>query len=66
MKTYEDFQRLIILDYSTCEVHIYLVAPNVDVDIVYVTNLGFSESNINWMIGKYKDININFHKEVLL
>lgn len=39
-------QKLIILDYANNVVHRYLVAPDVEVDAIYVSNLGFSDSNI--------------------
>ena len=56
-------QKLRILDYANNVVHRYLVAPDVEVDAIYVSNLGFSDSNIEWMVG---DFEVLEHKGILL
>ena len=54
--------KLIVLDYEDCSVHVYDVQSGVDIDDEYVDNLGFRLSNCSWMHG---NASIHFHKRTL-
>ncbi len=44
--------KLIILDYSSGVVHIYLVNNGLTIDEDYIENLGFNTNECSWMFGK--------------
>ena len=54
--------QLVVLDYSTSKVHLYIVDPKVVIDEDYVLSLGFKEKDIEWMYGKLQVIK---HKGIL-
>lgn len=49
-------EELVILDYSTCEIHLYKVKADEDVDESYIENLGHKSSCCSWMFGEFIDI----------
>ena len=55
--------QLVVLDYSTSKVHMYVIDPKVTVDEEYVLSLGFREKDIEWICGKLQVIK---HKGILL
>lgn len=55
--------QLVVLDYNTSKVHLYVIDPKVVVDEEYVLSLGFKEKDIEWMCGKLQVIK---HKGILL
>lgn len=56
-------EKLVILDYSTCEVHIYNVDRDAEIDDEYIGNLGYKLSQCSYMFAE--DIDIFQHKGVL-
>lgn len=56
-------EKLVILDYSTSEVHVYDVDSEANIDEEYLENLGYHCSNCSWMFGQ--EIGIIHHKGVL-
>lgn len=56
-------EKLVILNYSTCEVHIYNVDSETNVDETYIRELGHKPSECSWMFAG--DIEIIHHKGIL-
>lgn len=57
-------EELVIMDYSTSEVHFYKCASNVDIDDSHIRALGHNPDECFWMFGEF--INVINHKGVLL
>lgn len=51
--------KLIILDYCTAEVHIYLIDKELTIDEDYIEDLGFNTNSCSWMFGE--NISIEIH-----
>lgn len=51
-------KKLIILDYSSGEVHIYFVNNELTIDEEYIENLGFHTDECEWMFG---NLSIEIH-----
>lgn len=58
------WKRLTILDYSTCELHVYRINPDIIVDDMYIDKLGFHVSECEWMISD--KIDFITHKGILM
>ena len=54
--------KLVILDYSTCLMHLYRVDANVFVNPKFIRNLGYNPDNVVYMFG---DIETRNHKGIL-
>ena len=53
-------EELVILDYSTSEVHIYKINYETNVNEDYIRSLGHNPVECNWMFGE--NINVVKHK----
>lgn len=53
-------EELVVLDYSTYEVHFYKVKADENVDEAYIADLGHNPNCCSWMFGEF--INIIRHK----
>lgn len=51
---------LVILDYSTGEVHIYKVQEDKEIDSAYLDSLGYNPDDCYYMVGQF--INIIDHR----
>lgn len=58
-----NMRKLVILDYCNSTLNIYDVDSKVFIDESYITKLGYTISNCEWMCGI--GLEINYHKEVL-
>lgn len=57
-------EELMLMDYSTGEVHIYKIAQDLNVDYDYIKNvLGFNPDECAWMFHDY--IDVIRHREIL-
>ena len=56
-------ERLIILDYTTCNVDVYDVDSDADIDEEYISNIGYNTDNCYWMF--WEEMEVTFHKEIL-
>lgn len=56
-------EELVILDYSTSEVHIYKLDYDTDINEDYIKKLGFNINTCFWMFGT--NIKIIKHSEIL-
>ena len=56
-------EKLVILDYSVGEVHVYDIHPDTNIDEDFIKNLGFNISTISWMFSER--ISIVYHKKIL-
>ena len=55
-------EKLVILDYSTCTVHVHNLEREDPVTDEYIQDLGYDASECYWMAG---DVEIIHHKGVL-
>ena len=55
-------EKLVVLDYSTCTLHVYNIETEEHVSDDYIVNLGYNPDACYWMIG---DVEILYHKGVL-
>lgn len=55
-------EKLVILEYSTCTVHIHDIERSEPINDEYIDNLGYKSSDCLWMAG---DIEIIQHKGTL-
>ena len=55
-------QKLVILDYTNCEVHVYDVDDNVEIDYSLVADLGYNLSMCHYMAGVSSIIQ---HEEII-
>lgn len=53
-------EKLIILDFCNCEVHVYNIPSSLIVNEEYILSLGFRASECQWMFG---DMSIYFHRQ---
>ena len=63
MKT-KNIEKLIILNYASRQVHIYMVDSSADIDEEYIEKLGHNADECSWMFAE--DIEIISHKGILL
>lgn len=56
-------EKLIIMDYSVGEVHIYDVLPDTNIDEDFIRDLGFNINTCSWMFSN--TIEIVYHKEAI-
>ena len=55
-------ERLVVLDHETDTIHVYGLDREATIDEEYISNLGFSPINCNWMAG---EIEVVKHNEIL-
>ncbi len=55
-------EKLVILEFSTCTVHIHDIERSEPINDVYIDDLGYRSSDCHWMAG---DIEIIQHKGTL-
>ena len=55
-------EKLVVLDYSTCTLHVYNIETEESVSDEYIVNLGYNPDACYWMIG---DVEILYHKGIL-
>lgn len=56
-------EELVLLNYSTLEVHFYKVDPNVNIDEDYIRKLGHNPDECSWMFAE--NIEVFKHKGIL-
>lgn len=55
-------RKLVILDFSTLETHIYDIREETIVDETFIEHLGYNLSECQWMVG---NMYIKYHRETL-
>ena len=55
-------EKLVVLDYSTCTVHVYDIEREDPITDEYIDDLGLHANDCYWMVG---DVDIIQHKETL-
>jgi len=58
-----EMEKLVVMDYSSGQVHIYFVNKGLKIDDEFVCNLGFNLDEIYWMHGKCELV---YHDERIL
>lgn len=56
-------ETLAILDYSTCDVHLFYISPDAVVDDEFIVNIGFNPDECSWMVGE--NVGVTLHKGLL-
>lgn len=51
-------EKLVVLDYSTCTLHVYNIKTEKPISDEYIVNLGYNPDDCYWMIG---DVEILYH-----